>query len=600
MKNLLIVVFTFYFTAQIVIHCSAQGDIRKIVVEAKTPKTWVLLIGIDNYPKGIPALRCCTADTESLRNAFLKSGIDADYITVMNDNYKDTNPLYPNSTNIETQITLICQGAGKDEDVVISFSGHGLEDKNTGEAFWATKNIVLKDNTVDKKTVISRRWVEKTMRESKAAKKLLISDCCRQEFNIAEGIKALAGSHFKVADSFDEEYSRSLSKSVFGGKFTGFAKLTSCSEGQLSREHRTKKNGVFTYFLVEGLSGRAAKDGKITLMDLYDYASVATRAYVRTEFSSLQMPVMWAEGDENKMGMEKYAREFILANLPNNPPFKPVGTTTEIKPTTPDIPNKPSVVDVQNRNAGDLLELTIKGVKWRFRWCPPGTFMMGDSPDRRNTKIKPHQVTLTQGFFISETETTQEQWMSITGAYAYRPREKRGEQQKDISKFAAYGLSWINCEALIQKLNQLSVKDLPQGYRFDFPSEAQWEYACRAGTTGNYAGNGNLHEMGWYRENSNNLVQKVATKKPNDWGIYDMHGNVAEWCNDWAAEYEGDVTDPKGAVYGEQKILRGGDLRKNEECRSASRNAYRPSYGGLVNPLASAFGLRLALVSDSK
>jgi TPR repeat protein len=343
MKNLLIFVFIFYFTAQIVIHCSAQDASRNIAAEAKTPKTWVLLIGIDNYPRGIPALHCCTADTESLRNAFLKCGLDADYITMMNDNCKDTDPLYPNSTNIETQIKALCQGAGKDEDVVISFSGHGIEDKNTGEAFWATKNIVLKDNTVDKKTVISRRWVERIMRESKAAKKLLISDCCREEFNIAEGIKTLAGSHFKAADSFDEEYSRSLSKNVFGGKFTGFARLTSCSEGQRSREHRTKKNGVFTYFLVEGLSGRAAKDGKITLMDLYDYASVRTRAYVRTEFSSLQVPVMWAEGDENKMGMEKHAREFILANLPNNPPFKPVDTTTEIKPTTPNIPNKPVV-----------------------------------------------------------------------------------------------------------------------------------------------------------------------------------------------------------------------------------------------------------------
>ena len=177
------------------------------------------------------------------------------------------------------------------------------------------------------------------------------------------------------------------------------------------------------------------------------------------------------------------------------------------------------------------------GAVMEMVWCPPGTFMMGH-PEDEDSGVTLHEVTLTKGFWMGKTEVTQAQWKSVMGN---NPSEFKGDN------LPVENVSWDDCQQFCKKTG------------LQLPTEAQWEYACRAGSTGPYAGTGNLEEMGWYVDNSDDETHPVGTKQPNAWGLYDMHGNVCEWCADWWGDYPNDaVTDPQGASSGWNRVVRGG------------------------------------------
>lgn len=208
---------------------------------------------------------------------------------------------------------------------------------------------------------------------------------------------------------------------------------------------------------------------------------------------------------------------------------------------------------------GETKTITLPGgVTLEMVWCPPGTFTMG-SNDGDSDERPVHQVTLTKGFWIGKTEVTQAQWKSVMGN---NPSDHEGDD------LPVECVSWDDCMEFCKKTG------------LELPTEAQWEYACRAGSTGPYAGTGNLDDMGWYGGNSGRQTHPVGTKQPNAWGLYDMHGNVWEWCADWYGDYpSGAVTDPKGASSGSYRVWRGGSWGNDAaSCRSAGRNdGYYPS-----------------------
>jgi len=191
------------------------------------------------------------------------------------------------------------------------------------------------------------------------------------------------------------------------------------------------------------------------------------------------------------------------------------------------------------------------GAAMEMVWCLPGMFMMGYDGSQ-------HQVTLTKGFWMAKTEVTQAQWKSVMRE---NPSEFKGNNRP------VENVSWDDCQAFCQKT----------GLRL--PTEAEWEYACRAGSTGKYAGTGNLEDMGWYEDNSGGKTHPVGTKQPNAWGLYDMHGNVWEWCADCYGDYpSGAVTDPRGASSG-YPVFRGGSWGSDAgHCRSARRDYSYSSY----------------------
>jgi formylglycine-generating enzyme required for sulfatase activity len=154
-------------------------------------------------------------------------------------------------------------------------------------------------------------------------------------------------------------------------------------------------------------------------------------------------------------------------------------------------------------------------------------------------------------------------------------------------------VSWDDTREFCRKLTarELALGRLPAGYEYSLPTEAQWEYACRAGTSGTYGGTGRLDSMGWHDDNSAGSTHPVGQMQANAWGLYDMHGNVWEWCNDWyGADPSGAVTDPAGPDVAARRVYRGGGWRNSASfCRSAIR--------GLRVPGDRCFdlGFRLAL-----
>ena len=195
----------------------------------------------------------------------------------------------------------------------------------------------------------------------------------------------------------------------------------------------------------------------------------------------------------------------------------------------------------------------------------PGSFMMGSTNGEADEKPV-HQVTINYSFYMGKYEVTQAQWQAVMG--------ENPSNFKDCANCPVEQVSWDDTQKFIQRLNGMN-----DGYTYRLPTEAEWEYACRAGTTGDYAGN--LSDMTWYSENSGSKTHSVGGKQPNAWGLADMHGNVREWCQDWYHEtYYGAPTDGSAWLSGgEQKgrVLRGGSwLDFAAYLRSASRLRLTP------------------------
>lgn len=201
-----------------------------------------------------------------------------------------------------------------------------------------------------------------------------------------------------------------------------------------------------------------------------------------------------------------------------------------------------------------------------FMEIPTGSFRMG-STEFFDSEKPVHKVKISEAFYLGKYEVTQAQWQVVMGN---NPSYFKGDN------LPVENVSWEDVQEFIAKLNRKG-----EG-TYRLPTEAEWEYACRAGTSGDYAGN--LDEMGWYEGNSERKTHPVGQKKPNGWGLYDMHGNVWEWCEDW---YDGGYyarspnSDPKGPSEGSTRVARGGGCDfPSVACRSATRYGFRPVLRG--------------------
>ena len=216
----------------------------------------------------------------------------------------------------------------------------------------------------------------------------------------------------------------------------------------------------------------------------------------------------------------------------------------------------------------------------QFILIQPGTFLMG-SADGASDERPVHAVNITKAFYLQKTEATQSQWKAVMGS--------------NPSYFTSCGddcpverVSWNTIQEFIAKLNQAN-----PGMNYRLPTEAEWEYAARAGTAGDYGGNGVLNDMGWWSGNSGGHTQRVARKLPSAWGLYDMHGNVWEWVQDWysSSYYSVSPTNgPTGPTNGSDRVVRGGSFEGYAvTARSANRGSISPSTGDRLG-----VGFRLA------
>jgi formylglycine-generating enzyme required for sulfatase activity len=226
---------------------------------------------------------------------------------------------------------------------------------------------------------------------------------------------------------------------------------------------------------------------------------------------------------------------------------------------------------------GETVTVTLPGnVNMLFRRIPAGEFVMGSPSDekyrekyRHDSEGPLHKVTISKPFYMGVYEVTQEQWGAIMGSNPSKFQKSMNHPVESVS--------WNDCQGYIAKLNKLNLGT------FRLPTEAEWEYACRAGTTTRYywgddPNDFEIGEYAWYSMNSDKQTNEVGQKKPNAWGLYDMSGNVWEWCWDWYGGYDaGSVVDPLGRQTGSSRVKRGGSWDFHaESCRSADRYGYNP------------------------
>jgi hypothetical protein len=200
-----------------------------------------------------------------------------------------------------------------------------------------------------------------------------------------------------------------------------------------------------------------------------------------------------------------------------------------------------------------------------FSFCPTGSFTMGSptAEDGRDKDENQVSVTLSKAFWMAKTEVTQAQWRAVIGS---SPSHFEGD------KLPVEKVDWGDAQEFIKKVNDSGV--LPAGWKMALPTEAQWEYACRAGEFGKYSG-GAIDQVSWFDGNSGAKTHAVGTKKSNAWGLHDMHGNVCEWCADWYGDSPVGGTDPSGPASGNYRVYRGGSWNDNAaHCRAADRIAY--------------------------
>ena len=254
------------------------------------------------------------------------------------------------------------------------------------------------------------------------------------------------------------------------------------------------------------------------------------------------------------------------------------------------LPAADPTADSKPSTAGQpqLGKVMTNSIGMKLVYLPPGEFTMGSPRTEvgREGHETPHQVTLTKGFFIGIYPVTQAQWKAIMG---------EGSSRFQGDELPVDEVLWSDAVIFCKKLSE------KEGKTYRLPTEAEWEYACRAGTTTVFnTGDGEaaLGEAAWYGGNSDaKATHAVGQKKPNLFGLYDMHGNVWEWCHDGFGNYSREaVTDPVGSADGSRHVLRGGDWRCPPRfCRSAKR------FGSSHNFREDVFrGFRVALTANKE
>ena len=264
-----------------------------------------------------------------------------------------------------------------------------------------------------------------------------------------------------------------------------------------------------------------------------------------------------------------------------SPAPAPAPETPRPKPRTP--PKKVSSAPVNlSTSVFEGKPFAIADLSLEMLWVKPGTFEMGFSDKTR------HTVTLTQGFYLGKHEVTQTQWQSVMGS---NPSRYKGAD-RPVER-----VSWTEVTAFCDKLTELERKAgrLPAGMSYQLPTEAQWEYACRAGTKTAFSFGDSLFSEQANISGGPGETVDVGKYPGNSWGFHDMHGNVFEWCADWYGAYPtGAVGDPVGPADGSFRVFRGGSWCNSAFlARSATRFGGKPADSFLL-------GFRLSLRPTSK
>ena len=555
----------------------------------------VFLAGANLYPEGMPSLRYVEDDIDKLEKVFKTLGVKEENITVLKSSNPDVDKR-PTKFGLTKSYETFLESLTERSIAFVYLSGFGfsrVENEKVRSYF------VPCDCFMDELGVKSFSIDEMTeqLARSQADFKWMCLDTGR---NLIEFDGDVPKRYHRDEERVKFQVDRDPNLEAPMSMLVSYA----CQLFECSYESPEVKGGVFTRALIDVISGRAPEadvdnNGVLTVDEVREYITERILYYNIERWGEKRfVPSFCARGDvleypllgrrnDTEQAQALFDRAFILTEqgdisrlqdaleciqsaLMLNPGSQ---TYTILKERIEG--RIENVVSFQpppeNPNPGDVRTITLAGVDVRFCWCPPGEFIMGspENEEDRDDDETHHKVVITEGFWLAETETTQEFWKAIMG------------QNNNPSRFKGDNLpvefvSWDDCQFFIQNLNA-TLKG--KGLRFSLPSEAHWEYACRAGTTTRYSWGDDLNSA--KANNSEDRTTPVGRYSyANAWGLKDMHGNVWEWCQDWYGDYQtGTVTEPTGPEVGSYRVDRGGGWYSVARgCRSANRSRDTPGY----------------------
>lgn len=502
---------------------------------------YAVLVGIEDYEHAdlrSPPLKYAVEDAQVLGEVLTAAGYQ---VMLLTDGTGQTNAKFrPTRANIDRVLRDTLHNCQRGDTVVIAFAGHGLQFAGENDAYFCP--VDARPFARDADTLLSIKSIYDELDSSFAGAKVMLVDACRNDPDRTRGRDALSPDTVPPP--------------------RGVGVLFSCSPGQRAFENDTLKHGIFFYHVIEKL--RAAGEAGCDYYDLAGHVSreVPTRALALSK--QQQIP--------NQQGNVFGAPVLIAPNLYREAPVP--------------LPR-------QEHSAGE--ERSDNALNMKLVWCPPGSFLMGspDSEEDSEDDEKPqHRVTLSAGFWLGKYEVTQAEWEQVMGT---RPWEGEDHVLDDPQAPATY-VSWQDAVNFCARLttNERTAGRLPAGERYTLPTEAQWEYACRAGATtkwsfgddetrlGNFAWYGIFEDPGVASVPADELYAHiVGQKQSNRWELHDLHGNIDEWCADrYGEDYYGERggSDPTGAQSGDDRVKRGGNLvHRTDTTRSASRGKDTPT-----------------------
>ncbi len=523
---------------------------------------YLFLVGVKDYSQTgeLTDLKFAEDDVHTLAKLFSDMGVPGTNIVLMTQRVAATKARFsPRSELIRKELDLILNLLRPEDSIIVGFSGHGLQFKGDDNNYYCP--IDAKPDTDHKDTLVSLTEVYRKLEKCRANTKLLLVDACRND---------PLSSTAKAARRIQIEPVFSRPAPVFNG---GTVAIFSCSESEQSFEHPDLKSGLFFYFVNRALAGEADtdKDNVIDLPELENFTIKNVQRWAQSALGKSQTP--------ESRGTRRGAMQLVRLDRKKVLKLPPVNMSSmDRKPTNP-IPDLKTTESMITNSIGMKLAL-----------IPNGTFIMGspESEEGRMSKETQHSVTISKDYYLGVYEVTQAQYLRIMGT---NPSNTQG-LNNPVEK-----VPWADAVAFCWKLSELP-EEKAAGRVYRLPTEAEWEYACRAGSTTRFGFGDSDSQLGsyaWFDGNSNRTTHPVGGKLPNAWGLYDMHGNVYEWCSDWFGEYPtSSVTDPVGSPRGAGRVLRGGScLNGAADFRSADRRSHQTS------SFRYDYGFRVALSSSS-
>ncbi|HMO12562.1 MAG TPA: SUMF1/EgtB/PvdO family nonheme iron enzyme [Pirellulaceae bacterium] len=579
---------------------------------------YALLVGVRNYiPTELTNLKYTENDVVSLAELLRNRGYERRHIVLLTQTHgADNSDLLPTSGNIRKQLQLLLDGLDRSDNVLIAFSGHGVQFSGEAEDYFCPMDAKL----TERETLISLSEIYAMLDQCAASGKVLLVDACRDDPQ-----SELSKSSRKI--ELEAVHER-LEIPVFEG---GTIALKSCSRSQQSYEDHRLEHGIFFYHVIEGLRGSADfdQDRNITISELEAFATKRVKDYARSTLGVLQTPARFSQGEVQG--------DIVLAI---NPLPRP-----EILKIPFSAPQASAAQVKWAEFMGTQSSVIRAGMKMML--IPPGEFSMGSSDELIEQLTKEessrqsfereknvHQARITQPFLVSATEVTRRQFEAFVAQTGYQTESERTNGGSVYLKSSA-GIyeykydrkySWrdpgylqaddhpvvqVSWNDAIAFCNWLSRQDgLPEYYSvkdgvticldgpgYRLPTEAEWEFACRAGTTTRYSfgddakdmyhyGNvadvsfRNKYELSYGIEADDNHAQTAAVGSylPNAFGLFDMHGNVAEYCWDFFGEHPGNTFwNYSGPKFGAMRVIRSGRFLVGERhARSSSRGLGYP------------------------